>query len=172
MVGARPTLESAAQELGLKTAHLDEFTTALGKDVGSVSVRVVADADQDVTDAVLEVRATASEQTEQQLQDAAAADAELGRHLSTVRAVKDAWEVEQMQLAVDSTATAFDAVVAALPQAVEKGRGERWIEGTLACTLAIPATESAMTRSVLLATTPTPCTGSATPAMSPREISC
>ncbi|MBW8173822.1 aminopeptidase P family protein [Ornithinimicrobium sp. Arc0846-15] len=129
-VGARPTLESAAQELGLKTAHLDEFTAALGKDVGSLNVRVVADADQDVTAAVLEVRATANEQTEQRVQDAAAADAELGRYLSTVRAVKDAWEVEQMQLAVDSTATAFDAVVAALPEAVEKGRGERWIEGT------------------------------------------
>lgn len=129
-VGARPTLTSAAAELGLQTTHLDDFATAVGKDVGSINVRVVADADQDVTTAVLEVRSTVAEHSEATAQEAANADAELARHISTVRSVKDAWEVEQMQQAVDSTATAFDAVVAALPEAVQKGRGERWIEGT------------------------------------------
>ena len=34
-----------------------------------------------------------------------------------------------MRLACARTATAFEAVVAALPEAVRRGRGERWVEG-------------------------------------------
>nr|MDQ3359063.1 M24B family metallopeptidase [Actinomycetota bacterium] len=39
------------------------------------------------------------------------------------------WEIEQMQAACDATARAFDAVVRELPEAVRRGRGERWVEG-------------------------------------------
>jgi Xaa-Pro aminopeptidase len=56
-------------------------------------------------------------------------NAELAAHLSEMRLVKDPWEVEQLQLAVDHTTTGFADVVRALPQALRHPRGERWIEG-------------------------------------------
>ncbi|QES59194.1 Xaa-Pro aminopeptidase [Streptomyces venezuelae] len=59
----------------------------------------------------------------------AASDAELASALSELRLVKDAWEVEQLQLAVDHTAAGFEDVVRALPRALAHPRGERWIEG-------------------------------------------
>ncbi|WP_051852549.1 aminopeptidase P family protein [Streptomyces aureocirculatus] len=59
----------------------------------------------------------------------AVTDAELAAALSELRLVKDAWEVEQLQLAVDHTATGFEDVVRALPHALAHPRGERWIEG-------------------------------------------
>ncbi|MFI1647222.1 aminopeptidase P family protein [Streptomyces avidinii] len=59
----------------------------------------------------------------------AATDTELASALSELRLVKDAWEVEQLQLAVDHTAAGFEDVVRALPRALAHPRGERWIEG-------------------------------------------
>ncbi|MEU2393861.1 aminopeptidase P family protein [Streptomyces sp. NPDC007369] len=58
-----------------------------------------------------------------------ATDAELAAALSELRLVKDAWEVGQLQLAVDHTAAGFEDVVRALPRALAHPRGERWIEG-------------------------------------------
>ncbi|MFK4599502.1 aminopeptidase P family protein [Streptomyces pristinaespiralis] len=59
----------------------------------------------------------------------ASADAELASVLSELRLVKDAWEVEQLQLAVDHTTAGFEDVVRSLPRALAHPRGERWIEG-------------------------------------------
>ncbi|MFF9322124.1 aminopeptidase P family protein [Streptomyces sp. NPDC014735] len=59
----------------------------------------------------------------------AATDAELAAALAELRLVKDAWEVGQLQLAVDHTTAGFEDVVRALPRALGHPRGERWIEG-------------------------------------------
>jgi len=59
----------------------------------------------------------------------AATDDELRATLSELRLVKDAWEVAQLQLAVEHTTTGFEDVVRALPTALAHPRGERWIEG-------------------------------------------
>ncbi|MYT27408.1 MULTISPECIES: aminopeptidase P family protein [unclassified Streptomyces] len=59
----------------------------------------------------------------------AATDGELATVLSELRLVKDAWEIAQLQLAVDHTTTGFEDVVRALPRALAHPRGERWIEG-------------------------------------------
>ncbi|MFG2621988.1 aminopeptidase P family protein [Streptomyces sp. NPDC048507] len=59
----------------------------------------------------------------------AADDAALATALSELRLVKDAWEVDQLQVAVDHTAAGFEDVVRALPRALAHPRGERWIEG-------------------------------------------
>ncbi len=59
----------------------------------------------------------------------AATDTELAAALSELRLVKDAWEVDQLQLAVDHTTAGFEDVVRALPAALAHPRGERWIEG-------------------------------------------
>lgn len=130
-VGARPTLDSAAAELGLTTRHLAELDDAVAKDVGpsGLAVRVVREADREVAGIVDRVRTQAGLASVEAVEASARADAELSRALSTQRLVKDDWEVRQMEEAVESTATAFDAVVEQLPEAVRRGRGERWIEG-------------------------------------------
>lgn len=57
------------------------------------------------------------------------ADLEFASFLSEMRLVKDEWEVEQLQIAVDATVAGFTDVVRALPEAVRHPRGERWVEG-------------------------------------------
>jgi Xaa-Pro aminopeptidase len=56
-------------------------------------------------------------------------DAALAVAVSELRLIKDEFEVAQLQEACDQTADAFTEVVAALPEAVRRGRGERWVEG-------------------------------------------
>ncbi|WP_374193068.1 aminopeptidase P family protein [Streptomyces sp. AV19] len=62
----------------------------------------------------------------------ASRDAELATVLSELRLVKDAWEIDQLQRAVDHTTAGFEDVVHALPRALAHPRGERWIEGVFA----------------------------------------
>ncbi|WP_010147946.1 aminopeptidase P N-terminal domain-containing protein [Serinicoccus profundi] len=130
-VGSRPTLASAAAELGLATRHLSELPDAVAKDVGpsNLALRVVRDADREVAATVDRVREQSGLGAQGEVEALEEADLELTRSLSTMRMVKDAWEVEQMQEAVDATAVAFDAVLENLPEAVRRGRGERWVEG-------------------------------------------
>lgn len=125
-VGSRPTLESMAAELGIATRHIEQFADAVAKDVGSLSVRVIRDADAEIAGLIDTVRAEAGQSEQEAL---TAADLELARHCSTMRLVKDDWEADQMRLACEGTARAFEAVVADLPEAKSRGRGERWVEG-------------------------------------------
>ncbi|MDQ6896188.1 MAG: aminopeptidase P family protein [Actinomycetota bacterium] len=132
-VGGRPTLEDIEAELGVTARHIDEFGDAVGKDAGELGIRVVRDADRDVAQQVDEARASANEveaaQAEERAQAQQEADEELARFLSTLRLVKDEWEVGQMRLAVAATKEGFEAVLAQLRDAVANGRGERWVEG-------------------------------------------
>ncbi|QIM16818.1 aminopeptidase P family protein [Leucobacter insecticola] len=54
---------------------------------------------------------------------------ELARAASELRLVKDAYELAEMQAAVDATADGFTDVLAALPKASQHPRGERVVEG-------------------------------------------
>lgn len=56
-------------------------------------------------------------------------DSELARVTSELRLVKDAYELNEMQAAVDATARGFDEVLAGLDRAVAEPRGERVVEG-------------------------------------------
>jgi Xaa-Pro aminopeptidase len=99
-----------------------------------VTIRVVRDADAEVAARVDKARAAAAEtqesaEAETRVDRQREADEQLAAFLSTLRFVKDEWEVEQMRDAVDGTHKGFDAVIADLPEAVRRGRGERWVEG-------------------------------------------
>ncbi|MFJ9517131.1 aminopeptidase P family protein [Kitasatospora sp. NPDC101801] len=110
-VGRRPDLDEAEQLTGIRTAHLDDLEKLL---TGSQPVtRLLGGADP-VLEALLPT----------------AVDTALAGTLSELRLVKDAWEVEQLQLSVDATTAGFEDVVRALPAALRHGRGERWLEGT------------------------------------------
>ena len=117
-IGPRPSLGEVEIELGLTCRHIDDLADALAKDDGLVPTRVVPAVDDDVTDLV---HAAGGATTE--------ADTTFGSFLSELRLIKDAYEIEQLELSCRSTAEGFAEVVKALPTAVERGRGERWVEG-------------------------------------------
>ena len=117
-VGVRPSLGEVEIELGLTCRHIDDLADALAKDAGLVPTRVVPAVDDDVTDLVHTAGGATTE-----------ADTTFGSFLSELRLIKDAYEIEQLELSCRSTAEGFAEVVKALPTAVERGRGERWVEG-------------------------------------------
>ncbi|MDQ2853087.1 MAG: aminopeptidase P family protein [Actinomycetota bacterium] len=139
-VGARPTLQDVESELGIKARHIDEFKDAISKDAGAVQIRVVRDADASITAIVDEIRAQAAGTQQASGDDDRgdrgehSEDHELARLLSTQRLAKDPFEIEQMRAAVTATARGFESVIADLPDAVRRGRGERWVEGVFGLT--------------------------------------
>ncbi|MDR2347126.1 MAG: aminopeptidase P N-terminal domain-containing protein, partial [Bifidobacteriaceae bacterium] len=58
------------------------------------------------------------------------ASAELDAVLAHLRMFKDAWEVGQLREAVAASVAGFEAVAAAIPEAVNLPRGERWLQAT------------------------------------------
>jgi len=141
-VGVRPSLAEVETELGLTARHIEELAEAVKKDLGAIGVRIVRDADPDLAHLVDQARAeaeseakvegeaeTETEAAEQSETVALSPDLELARFLSELRLVKDAYEIEQLRQAIAATAEGFEEIVRALPDAVRRGRGERWVEG-------------------------------------------
>ena len=127
-VGARPTLADVELELGLTARHIDELDAAAAKDAGEVTVRLVRDADHELT-ARLDAARVENGASAEGLEEA---DDALAHDISHLRMRKDDHEVEQMRAAVAATHHGFEAMIAELQRAVEEGRGERWLEGTFA----------------------------------------
>lgn len=119
-VGQRESLEEMRAMTGLDCAPMTELDPALAKNADSTRIRVLRAADEQVASRVDELRTE-----QQQLKD----DQELETRLSTMRLVKDDFEQAQMREACQATARGFEAVVRDLPEAVRRGRGERWVEG-------------------------------------------
>ena len=110
-VGPRPSLEHVAADLGVATADLAELDAAL---TGGGTALVVTGADPAV---------------EARVEGANPDGDTLARDLSELRLVKDAWEVAEVQAAVDATARGFDDVIVDLALATRHERGERVVEG-------------------------------------------
>jgi Xaa-Pro aminopeptidase len=106
-VGPRPSLDDVSTELGIDTRPLEEIEKLRG-----TKARVLRSYDAKV---------------EELFETAEEADKELATWLSEARLVKDEWEIEQLQQAVDATIKGFEDVVRQLPHAVETS--ERWAEG-------------------------------------------
>ncbi len=121
-VGRRPSLEEMAALCGISCAHMDDLADALHKDADSIEFRLVRDG---ADHALLELIETVAAGTERP----AALDEELAVALSELRLIKDDFEIGELRAACERTAEAFQEVVAALPEAVRRGRGERWVEG-------------------------------------------
>lgn len=109
-VGPRRGVDEAATYFALDTAPLDN----LEKDLDSLRSHGV------VTLRGLDARVDA-------LSERVDDDGALATALSELRLVKDAFEVDELQRAIDYTARGFEDVVRALPVALD--RGERVIEG-------------------------------------------
>ena len=127
-VGVRPSIEEVEAVTGIRCAHIDTLGDALAKDAGAdgVRLRVIAEADTAVTALVDQVRRSvglAAGQEAQSLDDA------LAEATSELRLVKDDWEVDQLQKAVDATKAGFDDLIRSIPRARGHWRGERVLEG-------------------------------------------
>jgi Xaa-Pro aminopeptidase len=110
-IGRRHTLAEKETELGLASAPLDELVAVLDG-CAPARTRVLRGYDPDVDRAV---------------RGDTGRDAELATYLSEARLVKDAWEVAQLQDAVDATVRGFEDVARILP--ADRPVAERLIEG-------------------------------------------
>lgn len=138
-VGERPSLVEVSELTGIRAVHLDSLIEDVTAGLGELGVRLVRDASPELTASLDAARTEKGvdlgplepvtvEDGEDPPTGAAVADRELARTLSTMRLVKDEWEIAQMREAVRVTADAFDDVVAALPRTAGHPRGERLVE--------------------------------------------
>ncbi len=124
-VGQRESLAEMSALTGLDCAPISTLDDALAKNLGTIGLRVVREADAGLTSRldVLRTEAGVSEVVQ------AEADTALELWLDASRLIKDEFEIEQMRHACAATAVGFAEVVKQLPEAIARGRGERWVEG-------------------------------------------
>ena len=108
-VGRRFTLEEAQALYQLETRAMSEIETFLKTSTQTISLRG-QDRLVDSTIAVHERQG------------------EFDTFVSEQRLIKDAYEINELQKAVDATALGFNDVITAIPAAIETPRGERVIE--------------------------------------------
>jgi Xaa-Pro aminopeptidase len=124
-VGTRESLAEMSAMTGLSCAPISEFENAAAKNLSATGVRLLREADEAITARLEALRTDAGVATAA----ATAADTEFQIALSEARLVKDGFELDQLRQACADTAVGFEAVVADLPEALRRGRGERWVEG-------------------------------------------
>ena len=122
-VGQRESLAEMEALTGLSCAPIAQLPDALAKNAEALRVLIVADADAQLTERLATQRAALG------TGDQASGDERLSVALSELRLIKDPFEVDQIRAACAATADGFESVVASLPEAVARGRGERWVEG-------------------------------------------
>ena len=128
-VGRRPSLEEMSALCDITCAAISELPDQLRKSADTVSLRVLStDLDPQIQQVIEEVRSLAAE-VDQRRPMSDKTDHEFAIALSELRLIKDTFETDQMRAACRETAAAFEAFVAGIPEAVRRGRGERWIEG-------------------------------------------
>ncbi|MEY3320177.1 MAG: hypothetical protein RL393_757, partial [Actinomycetota bacterium] len=109
-IGRRMTLEETEFAYEIKVKHLDDLEDFLGVKKESLAVR-----EQDsFVDGLV---------------DQSEADKDFVVWLSEARLIKDRFEIDEMQKAIDATHRGFEDMIKAIPSAVGKKRGERLIEG-------------------------------------------
>ncbi|MDR1265480.1 MAG: aminopeptidase P family protein [Propionibacteriaceae bacterium] len=116
-VGQRLSQDEMAAWTRLTVKPIEQLAADLARP--GPATRVLREADPAITTLVDVLRG----------RDSAAADAALATASAELRLVKDQFEIEQLELACAATKAGFDAVIADLPEAVRRGRGERWVEG-------------------------------------------
>ena len=137
-IGPRPSIEQVASDLAVAVRGIAELA-AVFDGVDSETL-VVRGADPLVTTQVDEARLrfAAEKALSTNASDSPFSleingehepDNQLARDLSELRLVKDAYEIDQMRLAVAATARGFDDVIRDLTRSSSHERGERLVEG-------------------------------------------
>ncbi|MCU1477264.1 MAG: aminopeptidase [Subtercola sp.] len=139
-IGPRPSLAQVASDLGVATLGIAELDAVVG--LADENTLIIRDADPELT-ALIDARVEASvveaedEAALPTIAFSAAAgerdevdeSALLEQDLSEMRLVKDAYEIEQMRLAVAATARGFDDIISDFARITSHERGERLVEG-------------------------------------------
>ncbi|WP_066039205.1 aminopeptidase P family protein [Herbiconiux solani] len=121
-VGARPTLQETQDALGIETRPLTDFRRDFERAARRARrIRVLPALDETVDELVRQV-----------VGPAFAPHFALKSTLDELRLIKNDWEIDQLQLAVDATARGFDDCLTEWDAARASARGERYIEGTFA----------------------------------------
>lgn len=109
-IGRRMTLEETEFAYEIKVRHIDDLEDFLSSKKDSLVVR---EQDSQVDELV----------------EKSTGDKDFLVWLSEARLVKDKFEIDEMQRAVDATHRGFEDMIKAIPGAIGKKRGERLIEG-------------------------------------------
>ena len=125
-VGRRASLEEMSALCDIPCASISDLPDHLHKNSDTIPMRVLpTEPDPEIRKLIDEIR------DDQERQTTDAIDHEFAVALSELRLIKDAFEITEMREACRQTAMAFEAVAAGIPEAVRRGRGERWIEGII-----------------------------------------
>lgn len=129
-VGARPGLKEFATMTGLETRDIAGLADLLASNVGTgdgqVKLRVIKEADPELTDFVESIRQKAGF-TDADANDEA--DDDLHNAAAVARMEKDEYEVGEMRKAIAATKHGFDNILRHLNESVDQPRGERILEG-------------------------------------------
>ena len=134
-VGRRPSLEELSSLCGIRCAPIDQLADDLAKGADSTQLRaLISPGDTSLMQILAEIGDSGSveesdEQHAARQEQQQELNSELAMALSEMRLIKDEFEISQLREACRETVRAFGEVVAALPEAVRRGRGERWVEG-------------------------------------------
>jgi Xaa-Pro aminopeptidase len=130
-VGRRPSLDEMSALCGIPCVSISELGDHLRKNSETIPLRVIStDLDPEIGKIIEELRGPQQAAEDDQERPAAEeVDREFAVALSELRLIKDAFEIAELREACQQTVRAFEAVVAGIPDAVRRGRGERWIEG-------------------------------------------
>lgn len=129
-VGARPGLKELAIMTGIPTADIADFDHDLAANVGTgdghVDVRVIRNVDADITQEADRVRTAGGFGD---AADISEKDDAFYQATSLQRMIKDSYEINEMRKAIAASKDGFTRMLAALPSALGKDRGERILEG-------------------------------------------
>lgn len=126
-IGRRHTLAEKAEELGVRTANLADLPGVLAG-LAPKSTRVLRGFDHRVDASVLPWGTTRTKKTDDgPVDEPLDRDKELAWTISEHKLVKDAWEIAQLQDAIDATVRGFEDVARILPG--DRAVSERLIEG-------------------------------------------
>ena len=131
-VGRRPSLAEMSELCDIPCAPISDMPAQLRKNGATISLRVLpADLDHEIRQLIEEIRGSRpTSEVDQERRTSEESDHEFAVALSELRLIKDAFEIGELREACRQTTSAFEAVVAGIPEAVRRGRGERWVEGT------------------------------------------
>ncbi|OYN89746.1 aminopeptidase P family protein [Parenemella sanctibonifatiensis] len=124
-VGQRESLTEMSAMTGIGCAPVADLEAAWSKNLEATEVRLLRESEAAFTDQVDQARQAAG----LDLTAVQETDAEFEVALSEARLIKDDFEIAEMTEACRQTGVAFEAVVREFPEAVRRGRGERWVEG-------------------------------------------
>lgn len=128
-VGPRAGLKELKAMTGIETRDIAELDDALSKDMStkeSVKVRIIREADENLTSHVDALRAASGFTNED---ENISSDDKLHEVAAEARMLKDDYEIREMRKAIAATKLGFDRMLTRLPNALDKENSERMIEG-------------------------------------------